>query len=67
MIAPSQRLDRMRESFEKDRSVLSDDYAYFTTPHVSIHQNKVERRSAEQNERQSLEPNETLSSDKSGD
>ena len=29
---PRQRLDRMRKSFEKDRSVSAEDYHYFTTP-----------------------------------
>lgn len=64
---PAQRSARMRESFEKDRSVLVEDYAYFTTPRASIHLNKVERTSAEQSERQSPEQSETPSSDKSGD
>jgi hypothetical protein len=58
---------RMRKSFEKDKSILSDDYAYFTTLRESIHRNTVEHRSAERNERQSLERNETPSSDKTGD
>ena len=44
----------MRQSFEKDKSVLADDYAYFTTPRESIRQNKVEHTSAERSERQSL-------------
>jgi hypothetical protein len=65
--SPNQRLARMRGSFEADKSVLADDYAYFTTPHASIHPNKVEHTSAEQSERQSLEQSETQSSDKSDD
>jgi hypothetical protein len=32
MTTPQQRLARMRKSFEKDRSVLAEDYRYFTTP-----------------------------------
>lgn len=66
-IAPSHRLERMRESFEKDRSVLADDYAYFTTRHESIRPSTIERKSAEQSERQSLGQSETPSSDKTGD
>jgi hypothetical protein len=64
---PAHRLARMRSSFEKDKSVLADDYAYFTTPRESIPLNKAARRSAEQIERQSLERSETPSSDKTGD
>jgi hypothetical protein len=67
MITPQQRIARMRESFEKDKSVLADDYAYFATPRESIRQNKAARKSAERNERQSLEQSETQSSDKSDD
>jgi hypothetical protein len=65
--SPNQRLSRMRDSFEKDKSVLADDYAHFTTPRVPIRQNKAARKSAERNERQSLERSETPSSDKSDD
>jgi hypothetical protein len=65
--SPNQRLARMRDSFEKDKSVLADDYAYFATPRESIHRNKAARKSAERNERQSLERSETPSSDKSDD
>jgi hypothetical protein len=48
-----QRLDRMRESFERDRSVLADDYKYFITPDApkpreSIPRSKVARKLAEQ-------------------
>jgi hypothetical protein len=64
---PNHRLVRMRESFEKDRSVLADDYAYFTTPRVPTPQNKAERKSAEQSARRSLERSETLSSDRTDD
>jgi hypothetical protein len=67
MPTPSERLERMRESFEKDKSVLADDYAYFTTPRESIHQSKVERKLEEQSERQSPELSETPSSDKTDD
>jgi hypothetical protein len=64
---PSQRLERMRASFEKDKSVLADDYAYFTTPHESIRPNKAARKLAERSEQQSQELSETPSSDKTGD
>jgi hypothetical protein len=67
MCKPNQRLARMRESFEKDRSVLADDYAYFTTPHESIRPNKAARKSAEQSERRSREQSETPSSDRTDD
>jgi hypothetical protein len=32
MTTPHQRLDRMRKSFAKNKSVLTEDYKYFTTP-----------------------------------
>lgn len=32
MTTPNERLVRMRKSFAKDRSVLTEDYKYFTTP-----------------------------------
>jgi hypothetical protein len=32
MATPQERLTRMRKSFEKDKSVLAEDYKYFTTP-----------------------------------
>jgi hypothetical protein len=32
MTTPQQRLDRMRKSFEKNKSVLTEDYKYFITP-----------------------------------
>jgi hypothetical protein len=53
MTTPQQRLDRMRKSFAKNKSVLTEDYNYFITPdanamqHVSIRQNKVARKSVE--------------------
>jgi hypothetical protein len=63
----------MRASFDANKSVLAEDYAYFTTPDVtatpreSIRPNKVERKSAELSETQSRERSETPSSDKTGD
>jgi hypothetical protein len=66
-INPNQRVARMRAAFEKDKSLLVDDYAYFTTPRESIHQNKAAHKSAEQSELQSREQSETQSSDKSDD
>jgi hypothetical protein len=53
MTTPHERLARMRKSFEKNKSVLTEDYKYFTTPdapakpRVSIPQNKAARRLAE--------------------
>jgi hypothetical protein len=53
MITPIERLARMRVSFEKDRSVLTEDYKYFIIPdapiksRVSIPRNKAARKSAE--------------------
>jgi hypothetical protein len=67
VITSAERVERMRKSFEKDRSMLADDYAYFTRPHESTRQSKAERKSAERSERQSLEQSETRSSDKTGD
>jgi len=32
MTTPQQRLLRMRKSFAKNKSVLTEDYKYFTTP-----------------------------------
>ena len=32
IITPDQRLSRMRKSFEKNKSVLTEDYKYFITP-----------------------------------
>ena len=67
MTSPDQRLARMRKSFETDRSMLADDYAYFTTPRESIPLNKAARKLAEQSERRSPKPSETPSSDKTYD
>jgi hypothetical protein len=64
---PSKRLKRMRESFNANKSILVDDYEYFTMPRESIPQSKAARRLAEQSEPQSLERSETPSSDKNGD
>jgi hypothetical protein len=36
MTTPQQRLTRMRASFAKNRSVLTEDYKYFTTPDAPI-------------------------------
>jgi hypothetical protein len=58
-MTPNQRLARMRKSFEKDKSVLTVDYKYFTTPdtpatpRVSIPRNKVAHKSAERSVRKS--------------
>jgi hypothetical protein len=49
MTTPHQRLERMRSAFEKNKSILAEDYKYFTTPprlHASTPQNKVEHKSA---------------------
>jgi hypothetical protein len=67
VITSLQRLERMRASFERDKSIIADDYAYFTTPRESIRPNKVERKSEERSVRQSLERSETPSSDKTDD
>lgn len=73
MPTPNERLDRMRKSFEKNRSMLAYDYAYFTTtdadatPRVPIPRNKVARKSAGQSEPQSREPIGMRSSDKTVD
>ena len=64
---PDERLARMRESFERDKSVLDDDYAYFTTPRESTLQNKAARKSAERNERQFPKQSEMKSSGKTDD
>jgi hypothetical protein len=32
VITPNERLARMRKSFARDKSVLTEDYKYFTTP-----------------------------------
>jgi hypothetical protein len=52
-MTPLQRLDRMRESFARDKSVLAEDYKFFTTPatptpRVSIPRNKAAHKLVEQ-------------------
>jgi hypothetical protein len=70
---PLQRLDRMRKSFDNDRSVLTVDYKYFITPdapptpRVSTPQSKAARKSVEQSAQQSQEQSETPSSDRTDD
>lgn len=70
---PHQRLIRMRNTFEYNRSILVEDYQYFTapdgraTPHAPTRPNKAARMSVERSERQSQEQSETPSSDKSDD
>jgi hypothetical protein len=72
-LTPHERLIRMRKSFERNKSVLAEDYQYFSTlhaplmPRAPIHRNKVARMSEEQCERQSQEQSETQSSDKTDD
>jgi hypothetical protein len=54
MTTPQQRLARMRKSFAKNKSVLTEDYKYFITPdapampRVSIPRNKVAHKLAGQ-------------------
>lgn len=73
MITPSQRLQRMRKSFEDNKSMLADDYAHFiaptapATPRASTPPSKAARKSAGRSEQQSREPSETRSSGKTGD
>jgi hypothetical protein len=73
MITPSQRLARMRKSFERDKSVLAADYKYFTTPdapttpHAPTLQSKAARKLAERSGPQSLKRNGMRSSDRTGD
>jgi hypothetical protein len=45
MTTPQRRLARMRKSFEKDKSVLTEDYKYFITP------DKPDKQRAEQPKR----------------
>ncbi len=53
MITPNQRLARMRKSFDKNKSVLTEDYKYFitpdapATPRVSIPRNKAAHKLVE--------------------
>src|SRR5437588_7792056 len=50
--APNERLARMRKSFKRNKTVLTEDYEYFTTPdapakpHVSILRNNPRRLSS---------------------
>jgi len=69
MATPSSddRIVRMRDSFERDRSILTEDYAYFTTPRAPTRQNKAARKSVGRSGRQSQERSETPSSDKTDD
>jgi hypothetical protein len=67
MPTPNHRLERMRESFEENKTILFDDYKYFITPRVPTPQSKAARKSAEQSGRQSRERSETPSSDKTDD
>ena len=59
MTTPNQRLARMRKSFEKDRSILSADYRYFTKPNappkprVSTPRNKAAHRLVERSAQKS--------------
>jgi hypothetical protein len=59
MTTPHERLARMRKSFEKDRSVLSTDYKYFTMPdapvmpRASTPRNKAAHKLAERSARKS--------------
>jgi hypothetical protein len=60
MTTPQQRMVRMRKSFAKNKSVLTADYKYFTTPdalatpRVSIPRNKAAHKSAERSAQKSL-------------
>lgn len=50
MITPKKRLERMRASFDMNKSVLIEDYRHFTMPvmpHVPTPQSKVARKSEE--------------------
>jgi hypothetical protein len=53
MTTPHQRLARMRKSFGKNKSMLTEDYKYFTTPdkpvkpRASIPRSKAAHKSAE--------------------
>lgn len=60
MTTPHQRLERMRNSFEKNKSILTDDYKYFTTPDAPVMPrastllNKAARKSGAQSSQKSL-------------
>jgi hypothetical protein len=41
MTTPHERLARMRKSFEKNRSVLAEDYKYFTMPDVPMRRGSI--------------------------
>ena len=53
LVEDDERLARMRKSFKKDRSILAEDYKYFTTPdasakqHGPIHRSKAAHMSGE--------------------
>jgi hypothetical protein len=53
MTTPHERLTRMRKSFEKNKTVLTADYKYFTTPNVpatpqeSTQHTKIARKMAD--------------------
>jgi hypothetical protein len=48
MTTPHERLARMRKSFAKNKSVLTEDYKYFITP------DKPDKQRAEQPKRRKL-------------
>lgn len=57
-LSPEKRLERMRKSFAKDKSVLAEDYAFFTgpeaaTPDAPTPPSRVGRTSGAQSERRS--------------
>jgi hypothetical protein len=53
MTTPQQRLDRMRKSFAKNKSVLTEDYKYFITP------DKLAKQRTKQPERGSVKCHQT--------
>ena len=66
-MTPLQRLVRMRRTFAVNRSVLAEDYEYFTTRRAPIPQSKAAHRLGEQSGRRSREQSERPSSDNTGD
>jgi hypothetical protein len=44
MTTPQQRLARMRKSFEKNKSVLTEDYKYFITPDKPANVSQPDKR-----------------------
>jgi hypothetical protein len=46
MPTPHERLARMRKSFEKNKSVLTVDYKYFTTPDTAKPRESIPRSKA---------------------